>query len=1199
MRSSLAFIITLLINISFISAQNNSPIIKHQEFQACRTIFRDHTTISRLSKTTNSTTAFGNDSLVGKIAVSIFFVQSNGSMDQKRYEWTTMDEDSVIAGAMRAMDLWIQRGALYGKNISFVYNVIRHDNPVTQQPYEPILRSSEDCGLSISAIMHNAGFTEGTVTDQVNRFDDSIRTKCGADWAVSTFVVYNPSGAPARFTDGSMNFAMWGGPYCVILFSSSFGGGIGGTFAHEFGHLFWARDEYDGSDEDKLPRAFGPRPNLANGNMQDYSTPVVPCIMNGHVDHLCSYTAAHVGWIISPHFTTFTTDPAGPDLSFLEKMWSAPLSLPYAYGENISIAFARRILIDGVIHRFDHWQDGDTAVVKSFTNSTSSRSSWSGSYVNTGEIFPYQVHRSGTNGPTSNTIRQIAEAPDGSVWVVGPGGAARLKERTWEQFTQQSGFPTSYGWSIALAPDSSVWAGGFMMPLMRFKGNTWQPMSGVPLNGVGVTSITFDHEGNPWIVLLSEGVARYRDGRWDFWDSKTSFPEREVRYIVCDNQNRIWVSAGFDQRIAAVSCWKDSAWTHFTSIDGQPLIVYAPELMLDPAGTVWFNAAVREQGFQQDYVFRSDGETLRKAQDQELPPWIDQNIPARFTPQQIDPRGHWWGRVNTSSGNRFARYDGYHYTFYDQYDDLLPSRDISCIFFGANGTGYFGFLGNGFAARESLVKRFITASCSSVDFGDGFLGSSKTVVMVLKNITDRQQQIKRIFLDSSCTTTSLTPGNVLMPQDSLSFTVTFNPAISGQFSSVFVVQSDSDYARLSLSGRRSPAAGAPPTVTLVLPFDGARDIEYNTTLRWNSASGATKYRLQVSLTPVFSTTVMNDSTITDTSKTIGPLQNNTTYYWRVIPSNAAGTGPASNIRRFTTMTVIPQIPLLAAPADSARNLPLSIALTWNVVAGAASYRLQMSTSSNFSILILDDSTLTTPSRQVEQLLNNATYYWRVCAKNDGGTSLWSSVRNFSTIVTAPQAPSLAAPADSSSNVEPTTTLRWNEAAGALSYHLQLATSLDFTSTVVNDSVLTKTSRAVGPLSFATTYYWQVRAKNEGGYSVFSQVRQFSTIRTTSTEQLDIGIPEEFTLKQNYPNPFNPSTTLRYGLPTRSSVRLVIYNVLGQIIDELVDAEQEAGYKSAVWNAIVTSGLYFYRLEAVSTDNPARRFVETKKMLLLR
>jgi hypothetical protein len=104
---------------------------------------------------------------------------------------------------------------------------------------------------------------------------------------------------------------------------------------------------------------------------------------------------------------------------------------------------------------------------------------------------------------------------------------------------------------------------------------------------------------------------------------------------------------------------------------------------------------------------------------------------------------------------------------------------------------------------------------------------------------------------------------------------------------------------------------------------------------------------------------------------------------------------------------------------------------------------------------------------------------------------------------------------------------------------------------------------------------------------------------TVIQQMIAEIPTLFSLAQNFPNPFNPSTSIQYGLPARSSVRLVIYNVLGQVVTDLVNAEQSAGWNQVVWNANVSSGLYFYRLEATSLDNPSKRFVETKKMLLLR
>ena len=95
------------------------------------------------------------------------------------------------------------------------------------------------------------------------------------------------------------------------------------------------------------------------------------------------------------------------------------------------------------------------------------------------------------------------------------------------------------------------------------------------------------------------------------------------------------------------------------------------------------------------------------------------------------------------------------------------------------------------------------------------------------------------------------------------------------------------------------------------------------------------------------------------------------------------------------------------------------------------------------------------------------------------------------------------------------------------------------------------------------------------------------------------MPHMFSLQQNYPDPFNPSTRIGYSLPAQSRVVLNVYNLLGQQIAQLANEEANAGTYEKVWNANVASGLYFYRLEAVSVTDPSKRFVETKKMLLLR
>lgn len=89
------------------------------------------------------------------------------------------------------------------------------------------------------------------------------------------------------------------------------------------------------------------------------------------------------------------------------------------------------------------------------------------------------------------------------------------------------------------------------------------------------------------------------------------------------------------------------------------------------------------------------------------------------------------------------------------------------------------------------------------------------------------------------------------------------------------------------------------------------------------------------------------------------------------------------------------------------------------------------------------------------------------------------------------------------------------------------------------------------------------------------------------------IPTEFSLNQNYPNPFNPSTKISYSLPKNALVKLIVYNILGQKITELVNQEQGAGIHEVMFNASgLASGVYLYSLNVNNS-------VYTKKMILLK
>ncbi len=215
-------------------------------------------------------------------------------------------------------------------------------------------------------------------------------------------------------------------------------------------------------------------------------------------------------------------------------------------------------------------------------------------------------------------------------------------------------------------------------------------------------------------------------------------------------------------------------------------------------------------------------------------------------------------------------------------------------------------------------------------------------------------------------------------------------------------------------------------------------------------------------------------------------------------------------------------------------------------------------------------------------------------RNDVGSygGPYATSWDLSTSLTKPQAPLPNSPADSARGLSTKPTLSWNMILGTDRYRVQLSTSLNFSNKIVDDSTVTDCYRQVGPLQANTIYYWRVSGTNVAGTSSYSAVRTFTTGVASAVEQLNGSVPTEYALRQNYPNPFNPSTTIRFELPKSSYVSLKVFDALGREITTLVSQELNPGYFTIRWNANVSSGIYFYRLQA-------GEFTETKKMILLR
>jgi hypothetical protein len=142
----------------------------------------------------------------------------------------------------------------------------------------------------------------------------------------------------------------------------------------------------------------------------------------------------------------------------------------------------------------------------------------------------------------------------------------------------------------------------------------------------------------------------------------------------------------------------------------------------------------------------------------------------------------------------------------------------------------------------------------------------------------------------------------------------------------------------------------------------------------------------------------------------------------------------------------------------------------------------------------------------------------------------------------------------------------------------------------------------------TKYVYKITCVDKQGNESKPSVELVVNITSVSTNDYPMTI-SDYVLYQNYPNPFNPSTKIGYQIKERAYVKLMVYDIKGELISILVNKEQNAGYyevdfssssiknqESSIKN--IASGIYLYRIEVIGEGNiPV--FTDMKKMMLVK
>lgn len=357
--------------------------------------------------------------------------------------------------------------------------------------------------------------------------------------------------------------------------------------------------------------------------------------------------------------------------------------------------------------------------------------------------------------------------------------------------------------------------------------------------------------------------------------------------------------------------------------------------------------------------------------------------------------------------------------------------------------------------------------------------------------------------------------------------------------------------------------GTLPTVPdPLIPSNELIEVPLSTELLW-MGNNSHSYDLQISNSEYFDELYVNKKNIQNNSHKIAGLNLNSIYYWRVRGENRFGKSNWSKVFVFKTAT-LPEKPILQLPADGTQDNDPILRLTWNKIRNASHYSLQIAQDNKFQELLYDEHNFGGQTFHLAGLENFASYYWRVKAFNQYGSSEWSDIFSFSIIGKVPNRTKLIEPADFSRNILVDTKFAWEKINFASEYTLQISTDSMFSNIIINRAGLKSNSEMIEGLHNFTNYYWRVKSYNKYGYSEWSDLNKFITVLAKPFISLPSADGGETSTSPNlYWKPVTGADSYNIQVSSDSNFSDIVYNRTG-ITDTIHQVSKLNNFKNYYW-----------------------------------
>ncbi|HEX2869490.1 MAG TPA: two-component regulator propeller domain-containing protein [Ignavibacteriales bacterium] len=495
-----------------------------------------------------------------------------------------------------------------------------------------------------------------------------------------------------------------------------------------------------------------------------------------------------------------------------------------------------------------------------------------------------------------------------SQWIIFNGANSRL--------------PNNNVSSIAIDHQDLKWVGTDGYGLARFDGRNWtiynSKNSGLSNDFVRV--IFVDKYNNKWIGTRYGGLYKFDGTNWQNWNTSNSFlPSNWVASLVIDHNGVVWIGTG-DNGLARLDL---DNWTVYNK-DNSPLpvnFVYA--LAADSVGNVWIGTngggLIRYDGINWEIKNKYNSNltcnaSLSIAVDKFNDKWIasyscglfrlHDTTFTKFDKSPTSLRDHWVNCVTLENqeikwlgmdSTGVARFDGDKWTIYDTSNSALPDKYVRTIAVDKLGNKWIGTVRGGVAVfNENGVNIPSVIVVSQPVNGASWIAGSRQEVTWLNSNVSGNVNIKLSTDGGSTFNVDLAQNIANDGSEEVDVPNVTSP------SCVIRIESASDPQLKGISsGAFQIVAMTAPTPSK--PADKAAKQPLAVKLSWNKGAWCTSYRLILALDSTFSTSIILDSTITDTVKEVKGLLDFRQYYWKVQGLNSGTSTNYSPVWSFTTV----------------------------------------------------------------------------------------------------------------------------------------------------------------------------------------------------------------------------------------------------------------------------------------------------------